>query len=263
MYNFTQRMRSSARYLSGIRMFLYRNLFRYAVRYFSRYPIETLRRVIFPYRDEPFLHLYGATVQKYSTVHATGKSFFSELDALASAYGEAIERFSYYEFSPEEYIDAPYRDMKSKNNLDIFSLAGFSPQQKQGDERLRFDERTQFRFITEKNLITGSAARIPLQLVSPKHFRSATRLAGRSVAEKTLPPSEPILRVPITTGVAAGRSEDEVVCNGILECIERDAFMLTYMNEVSPPQINVRSLDIRIQGQSIGDYLSFFQLEVL
>ncbi|MEK7133602.1 MAG: YcaO-like family protein [Patescibacteria group bacterium] len=219
--------------------------------YFGQYPIKTIHRKVFGYRDEPSLHIYEATVDDHPRVHATGKSFFSETDAKTAAFCEAIERFSYREFFPENPINAPYKDVKGEHALDIFSLAGFSPEKIRADPRLQFDDNTQLAFIPAKDMRRDAEALIPLQLASPKHFKRATKHG-----------SEPILRLPITTGVAAGRTQEEAQYSGILECIERDAFMITYMNTISPPKIAVRDFSIHIHGQHIVDYFESFQLHI-
>src|SRR3989344_9260207 len=104
--------------------------------YFYRYPIRRVRPVTFGYLDEPFLNIYEALVADYPKVHATGKSFFSKTDALTAAVFEAIERFSYEEFFPEVAVEASYKDARGEGTLDIFSLAGFSDEQKGKDESL-------------------------------------------------------------------------------------------------------------------------------
>ena len=169
-------------------------------------------------------------MKNHPTIHATGKSFFSETDAKTAAFCEAVERLSYREFLPRDFTSALYKDVKVESALDIFSIAGFSPEEKRLDPRLQFDDNTRFAFVPAKDLQSGADALVPLQLVSSQHFRRATSTI------------EPILRLPITTGIAAGRTSEEAIYNGILECIERDAFMITYMNTVSPPKINVRNL---------------------
>ncbi len=219
---------------------------------FSKRPhfIKTLRKAPFNYQDEPRLHIYEATVKNHPTIHATGKSFFSETDAKTAAFCEAVERLSYREFLPRDFTSALYKDVKVESALDIFSIAGFSPEEKRLDPRLQFDDNTRFAFVPAKDLQSGADALVPLQLVSSQHFRRATSTI------------EPILRLPITTGIAAGRTSEEAIYNGILECIERDAFMITYMNTVSPPKINVRNLPIYIHNQHIVDYFESFQLRI-
>ena len=55
------------------------------------------------------------------------------------------------------------------------------------------------------------------------------------------PAQEPIIQLPISTGAAAGSSLEEALYRGICEVVERDAFMVTYLNKLSPPIINIAS----------------------
>ena len=43
-----------------------------------------------------------------------------------------------------------------------------------------------------------------------------------------------MLRWAVTTGLATGQSLEEAIAKGILEVVERDAFMISYLNRLSP-----------------------------
>jgi len=51
-----------------------------------------------------------------------------------------------------------------------------------------------------------------------------------------------MLRWSITTGLATGKYLEEAIIKGILEVIERDAFMISYLNKLSPPIIDLEYL---------------------
>jgi ribosomal protein S12 methylthiotransferase accessory factor len=55
--------------------------------------------------------------------------------------------------------------------------------------------------------------------------------------------NEPIIRLPITTGAAAGLNISDALYRGICEVVERDAFIIMYLNELSPPLVDLSSLN--------------------
>ena len=82
----------------------------------------------------------------------------------------------------------------------------------------RFDERTVLRWVEGVDLIRGKPAWLPAQLVYLPPF-----------------PDEPAIAYSTSSGLAAARSFDEAVLGGLLELVERDAFMLAWSNRLSLP----------------------------
>lgn len=66
---------------------------------------------------------------------------------------------------------------------------------------------------------------------------------------------EPLLRFPISTGAATGVSLDDALYRGICEVVERDAFMITYLNKIVSPQVNLFS----IKDKTIYDIANIFK----
>ena len=188
--------------------------------------IERLKVLV----DEPKLHRYMAYVERSNAVahnpDGLGTSFDSESTALLKALVEAYERYCLVNFIPRNYVDAPFKKMGS-NVLPILSLAGISPEvRKTGHHRYRlaFDETTIFRWVQGYSLTKQRKIYIPLQLVTFSY----------NFQER-----EPVLRLPISTGAAAGFTQKEAILRGILEVVERDAFMITYLKCITPLRINL------------------------
>jgi ribosomal protein S12 methylthiotransferase accessory factor len=200
--------------------------------------------------DEPFVYNYFAQSVEVS---AAGTDFISEDKALWKALAETAERYLWInspDFFKYNVIKAPYRELKGRA-LDIFSLAGFSELQKKDSKIIEFSENTTFSWMPARSLISSRKIFCPLQLVSGLYFRKNTRTPRNDKQ------NEPMLRWGITTGLATGRSLEEAVAKGILEIIERDAFMITHLNKLSPPSLDLDNLSG--QDEDIAKVLQIFK----
>lgn len=70
---------------------------------------------------------------------------------------------------------------------------------------------------------------------------------------------EPILRLPITTGAASGTSLHGALYRGICESIERDAFMIFYLNKLPAPRVRTGNNKIL---SKIEEYLRRYLLDL-
>ena len=181
---------------------------------------------IIGYPDEPLMYQYYASSVRKAT--GWGVDFFSKEKALWKSLGEATERYLWYNsdrFFQNRKI-CSYRDLKGRA-LNIFSLAGFSEEQKNKHSILQFDENTVFGWIPARFLVSRKILFCPVQLVSA-YYRDKN--------------TEPMLRWGVTTGLSTGQSLKEAIVKGALEVIERDAFMISYLNKLSPPIIDLEYL---------------------
>ncbi len=186
------------------------------------------------YPDEPFAHTSEISP------HGYGIDFFSVEKAVWSALGENVERWLWFNadlMQKTETVMGTFKELKDKA-LDPFSFSGFtSEQRKNHREKLFFDENTSFTWIATHSLTEKKMeVYCPLQLISAKHLKEL---------------EEPKIRWSVTTGLATGPTLDDAILAGILEIIERDAFMINYLNKLSPPQYNleqVRTLDENIDS---------------
>ena len=185
--------------------------------------------------DEPFAHRFHITTQK-TTNTGTGADFFSEKDALWKAIGEAVERdiWATENNLVKNVLRLPYEKIAGEA-LNIFKLAGFSEEQKANNPDFHFDKKTIFGWVPAKPL-TGYTKDdnvfCPAQLINSFYFRKNV-----TASEK-----EPLLRRCITTGLATGNFLEEAIVKGILEIIERDAYIISYLNRLSPPVIDFENL---------------------
>lgn len=197
--------------------------------------IDGFQEITRQYPDEPnilqyYMQVSGATMGGQS---GSGFHFFSRAAALWAAIGEAIERYALLYHVPEKKsVDASYNELTPSDALDIFSLVGIAPEQRRRGHpqfNLRFDEHTRFRWVPGWSLTRQKKTLVPLQLAS---FGYTAPLKGL----------EPLLLMPVSTGAAAHRSLSAALLNGLLEVIERDAFMITWLNALTPPRIDYATL---------------------
>lgn len=218
------------------------------------------KRERFP--DEPFAYKYST--QSNGRLHGSGIDFSSEESALWKSIAEATERYFWAdskEFYEKKIIYAPYGDLVGKA-MNIFSLSGFTKEQKKENETLQFSKNTRFGWINAHSLISNSSVLCPVQLIGSSYQRENVQSPIAS-SEENKKKKEPMLRWPVTTGLATGRTIDEAVMKGLLEIIERDAFMITYLNRISPPRIDIehlKSQDMELSG--ILDKFKRYDLEV-
>ena len=202
--------------------------------------IEKIDRI---YEDEPSAFCYRTFSQFSSSTgyraHGHGRDFFSEEKAMWRAIGEGVERtlWRHHDFFSEKKIKKTYTDV-TRNSLNIHDLAGFSEEQKNKYDFLRFSENTLFEWIPTIDLLQNKTVFAPLQLFSALYAHHNVR----KTSSDTNTSKEPLLRWCITTGLATGRSLNEALVAGILEIIERDAFMISYLNKISVPRIDLNIL---------------------
>ena len=154
--------------------------------------------------------------------------------ALMKAIGEGVERHCLGIYRKKNSIVSSYAKIKERAvDPDLFITIPSVQKKEPGFSQWQFDENSIFQWDKCFSLLDKQSVFIPAQLIY--------------VPYKYLP-GEPIIQLPISTGAAAGRSLKEALYRGICEAVERDAFMITYLNKISPPIIDLTFLkDNRIQ----------------
>lgn len=194
--------------------------------------------------DEPFQFTVDISPSGY------GHDFFDIEKSFHRAIGEAVERHAWFRsdaYYKDTRIRASYRTLGSAHALDIFALAGFTEAQKQQYSELQFNEDTIFSWVPAQSLVTGRKIYCPVSLISDRYDRTS---------------GEPKLRWSITTGHAAHTSLKKAQTKAMLEVIERDAFMISYLNKLTPPKINLDELQVTNERiRHIREKLSFHRLD--
>lgn len=177
---------------------------------------------IFQYSDEPKFFQYYAHLSDFSIKKpgshgtASGFSFFSQKLAVLKCLLEALERYALKTIS-KKTIKFSTTDKLNKPFIDLSKIVSFSDKQKELNNNLELNIKGPYSWVIGKNLSSMEDIYIPAQLV----YLSYRRKGG-----------EGLIRLPISTGAAAGTAYSAAIYRGLCEVIERDAFMITYLNKL-------------------------------
>jgi ribosomal protein S12 methylthiotransferase accessory factor len=185
---------------------------------------------IFQYSDEPKFFQYYAQLGDYASKKkgnhgtASGFSFFSQKLAVLKCLMEALERYSLNYCDTKKIIFSSPGNL-NKPSLDLSSVVSFSKNQRETNSDLRLDLNGSFSWVLGKELSTMEEVYIPAQLV----YLAYRRKLG-----------EGLIRLPISTGAACGTAFSSAIYRGLCEIIERDAFMITYLNKLSHMRVPLK-----------------------
>jgi len=195
------------------------------------------------YNDEPLLYQFTA---RYGKGELSGGMAFDKERAAMKALGEAIERYCLTVYRRNELqYESPKK--LGQESLDLQSITSFSPTQlkEKRFKNCKFDQSTRFWWTPGYSLTQRKRIWIPAQLIfMPYKFEG-----------------ESVIRLPITTGAAAGTTLDSAIIRGIFEIVERDAFMIFYLNKLAPSKIKLTSSTDSVL-QKIAEAFRRYRLEL-
>jgi ribosomal protein S12 methylthiotransferase accessory factor len=210
------------------------------------------------FHDEPkyvcFTIAPSNETQRIGTL-GVGKSFFDPA-GLGKALGEIVERMSLFAYDPANTITASALEL-GDSAIALSDFAGVSNEERTWLEnspsfkkhhsgmKLTFDERTPFRWVRTTSLTSKDTRYIPLQLVSLKYIARDAH--------------EPFIRMPLSTGGAAGATLDEALLAGVLEVIERDAYMIGWLNQIAGNRVDIHSSP---KLREVADLFKRYHLEL-
>lgn len=194
--------------------------------------IQSLHRVE-PLPDEPPIKRWTAICNDAADHTVSGASAESAHDGLFATLGEALERFLWTEAT--DHFRSPVRatvsDIRSRGTfVDPSRFAGFGQPDRDMRPELALHADATYLWVQAISIISGEAVYVPAQTVSG--HREIRVYEGKT---------EPLIRLPITTGVATWNTLEGARLRGALEVIERDAYMITWLNQITPPRIALSS----------------------
>lgn len=173
--------------------------------------------------DEPRISLWQATCGT-SFLHMTGGiTTNNDSASLTAALAEALERYIWFE-QDDYFIDAltgTEETLSAYNVLQLDRFAGFTGTEHENTSTAEMTWIKALSHVQRRNVY------IPAQIISGKYARE-------SILEK----NEVRIRQSITTGLATFPTEPGAVLRGALEVIERDAFMVMWLNQLTLPRIS-------------------------
>lgn len=155
---------------------------------------------------------------------------FNYNDAAYKAVAELIERYSLAVYDTNKFISGSYNQLREQNAINPKLFFGFSEHQMLNDEcknKHMFDNDTKFKWMLAQSLYSAKEYLVPAQLVYMTYDYSHEE--------------EPIIRQTTTNGAAAGSSWAMAAYRAICETIERDAFMIFWLNKISPPKFDLNT----------------------
>ncbi|RJQ33587.1 hypothetical protein C4568_04310 [Candidatus Parcubacteria bacterium] len=178
--------------------------------------------------DEPPLKLWGAVCNNAGKSHVGGGSLLSDDAALRAVVGEALERYLW--FTQRDYFRKPRKATVAQIGrhgrcvaLERFVSFSQTQRDQRADLKLRGDD--SYLWIQGDSLVNNSKVYIPAQVAS----------GAIHVAHGT--DREPLVRQQTTIGLATWPTRIGAQLAGALECIEREAYMIMWFNQLSLPRL--------------------------
>lgn len=150
---------------------------------------------------------------------------FTDKEAKEKCIGEAIERYCWY-FARywKDLIQATYNELREEAiSPDKFSLFSEAQYKQKKFPYVPFRKDTRIWWVKGRLLNKNEYKYVPAQLCFP-----------------TYEIEEALISYPTTTGVACAQNFYEAIFKGICEVIERDAFMIMWLNKIVLKQVDLK-----------------------
>lgn len=152
-------------------------------------------------------------------------------EAYSKAVGEVLERHILTVYRSKQFKRSSYNTLKHSGvrALDVDTLPKFLPWQTEVFKELVYSVDTPLRWVETTELISGKRAYVPAQLV----FWSYNRTSA----------AEPFLQDSTTNGQAGHFTLEESALSSIYELVERDGFLIFWLNTISPKRIKLETIN--------------------
>jgi ribosomal protein S12 methylthiotransferase accessory factor len=148
----------------------------------------------------------------------------TEDEAVIGAIGEAIERYCAWQPNYEAILEASYEELGAKAiSPPEFVMYSETQYEKKEIPYRPFDEKRKVGWVRGRSFSESEDVFVPASLAYLAHF-------GQQMCLNT------------SNGLAAGSSVDAAVLSGLCELIERDGFLITWMNKLPVAEINFDGL---------------------
>lgn len=188
--------------------------------------------------DEPRMAHWNAKYGANGHSWSSGSSLDDDRLAFTIALAEALERYVWSECTdqfPSLRFSTVAEITKNEEALRPDRFAGYRESQIKKNSRLQYGPNSSFAWVKGYSWTKEKPSWVPVQIVSGnKKFR----------ASKSSVP-EPMIRMPITTGLAVHPQMVSALLSGALEVIERDAYIIMWLNQLSLPRMNLDELSKR------------------
>lgn len=214
--------------------------------------VGKIREDIYCYNDEPRIPSFTVEIKyrSFSTYSFEMERFrryssFSKERCLLEALGESIERYSLSVYHKKELLWDSYENLKPRA-INPTEFISFSESKIKPSFQIYNNSREKLNWVKGVSLNTHKNIFIPAQLVYLPY---------------KLKKNEPVINFSISTGAACHSSLERAILNGVLEVIERDAFIINYLNKLSRNIIDINTSDDKTFKQIIA-WLKRYNLEL-
>jgi len=185
------------------------------------------------YNDEPRFPSYIVELkymEKFSTFGFQMDTIrrytdFSKKNCLIKLLGESIERYCLSWYSDKNLILSNYSAIKEKAlNPKIFN--SFLKRRVQFPFKIYTKDKDNLHWVEAICLNNNKRLLVPAQCIYLPYIKD-----------------EPLINLPISTGAAFSPSLKGAILTGLLEIIERDAFMISYLNKLPRNNINLGNVE--------------------
>lgn len=173
--------------------------------------------------DEPRLISWSVEHGTRRNERSGGLSAVDERAALTSALAEALERYLWSE--AQDYFRSPITKAPTRiagHQISPARFVGFTPAMRSQHTKLQMHDDSQYLWIRGHSLVQDTDVFLPAQTVSAAHTKHST---------------EPVIRTSSTTGLATWTTKGGAILRGALEIIERDAYMIMWLNQLALPRL--------------------------
>ncbi len=184
--------------------------------------------------DEPYLYAFESVLD--GEVLANGSDPFDKKAALIRMLAESYERAVWKKNDLSRHYTTrrcTYHDLIGERAIPPSTFSGFTTTQRDTHPLLRGRDDAPYTWVRIPSILGGRLTWVPLQTVSPLYHKSV--LAERHT-------KEPLVRELTSNGLATGETLLQALTSGLLETIERDAFMVTYANAIVAPRLDISRL---------------------
>lgn len=182
--------------------------------------------------NDPYINCYGANVLTYSpsykeySIKAGGCHHHWE-NAILSTIGEAVERYAATYYDQNESVYGTYNSLMNSSKDTLISIDQFSLfHEKQYSKGLRglvkFTKETELTWFPTLDLTTNKKVWLPGQFIYLPFVKDKN-----------------MVTLNVSTGLAAHTDYHKAILTGLYEVIERDSFVLTWWQNISPPRIAI------------------------
>jgi len=192
---------------------------------------------------------YGSGLIEDGLNYGHGSSFKNPEEALTKSIFEALERKFSKIYNPTKLIFDSYHNLKKRAvNPEIFSLPSREEYKKNNLPYVPYTPKLRLGWIKSYQVFPKKMqpVLIPAALVY-------SRYSWRNKKEWFTPNLSP--------GIACHLNYRNSFLRGLLELIERDAFMITWLHQLICPKIKIESKDLN-EAQAVFDHLTFLGFSV-